>query len=69
MYLAQCAISDITFIVNMLTRFSSKPTRRHWNGIKYIFLYFQGIIDLRLFYPKETINPTLVGYTDAGYKF
>ena len=22
-----------------------------------------------LFYPKETTNPSLVGYIDAGYKF
>ena len=29
MYLAQCPRSDIAFAVNLLARFSSKPTRRH----------------------------------------
>ena len=69
MYLAQCTRPDITFAVNLLVRFSFEPTRRHWNGIKHIFRYLQGTIDLRLFYSNETISPGLVGYTDAGYKF
>ena len=68
MYLAQCTRSDIAFAVNLLARFSSEPTRRHWNGIKYIFRYLQGIIDLELFYSNETTSPGLVGYIDAGYK-
>ena len=29
MYLAQCTRPDITLSVNLLSRFSSKPTRRH----------------------------------------
>ena len=39
MYLAQCTRSNITFAVNLLARFSSEPTRRHWNGIKHNFRY------------------------------
>ena len=52
-----------------MARFSSEPTKRHWNRIKHIFHYLQGTIDLGLFYPNETISPWLVEYTDAGYKF
>ena len=33
-YLANCIQSDIIFSVNLLTRYSSAPTRRYWNGIK-----------------------------------
>ena len=29
MYLAQCIRSDIAFAINLLARFSSKPTKRH----------------------------------------
>ena len=57
MYLAQCTRPDIAFAVNLLARFSSEPTRRHWNGIKYIFRYLQRTIDLRLFYSNETTSP------------
>ena len=39
MYLAQCTKSYIVFAVNLLARFSSEPTRRHWNEIKHIFRY------------------------------
>ena len=68
MYLAQYTRSDIAFAVNLLARFSFKPTKRHWNGIKHIFCYLQETIDLRLFYSNENTSPRLVRYTDAGYK-
>ena len=39
MYLANCTYPDIVFHVNLLVRYSSAPTRRHWNGIKHILCY------------------------------
>ena len=36
MYLANCTRPDISFAVNLLARFSSAPTKRHWKGIKHI---------------------------------
>ena len=39
MYLASNSRLDISFSVNLLARFSSSPTRRHWNGINHIFRY------------------------------
>ena len=42
---------DISFVVNLLARFSYAPTQRHWSGIKTIFRYLKGTIDLGLFYP------------------
>ena len=68
MYLAQCTRPDIAFAVNLLARYSSKPIRKHWNGIKHIFRYLKGAIDLRLFYSKKSNNTGLVEYTDARYK-
>ncbi|KAL0760649.1 hypothetical protein Bca101_076799 [Brassica carinata] len=66
MYLANCTRPDISFAVNLLARFSSSPTRRHWNGIKHVFRYLQGTIDLGLFYPKSS-KGQMVGFADAGY--
>lgn len=34
MYLACHTRPDIAFAVNLLARYSSSPTRRHWNGVK-----------------------------------
>ena len=36
MYLVNCSRSDIIFAVNLLTRHSANPTRRHWVGVKTI---------------------------------
>lgn len=66
MYLANCTRPDIAFAVNLLARFSSSPTKRHWNGIKHLFRYLRGTIDLGLFYAKNA-KQALVGYADAGY--
>ncbi|GKD88800.1 hypothetical protein Tco_1364307, partial [Tanacetum coccineum] len=33
---------DILFPLNLLARYSSCPTRRHWSGVKQIFRYLQG---------------------------
>ena len=54
MYLATCTRSDIAFPINLLlARYSSAPTRRHWNGIKHILQYLKGTFDMGLFYSKE----------------
>ena len=48
-YLANCTRSYIAFATNLLARFSSSPTRRHWNGIKHIFRYLRGTTNFGLF--------------------
>ena len=66
MYLANCTWPDIAFSVNLLAKYISAPTRRHWNGVKHVFCYLRGTIDMDLFYPNESKSP-LIGYADAGY--
>ena len=36
MYLANCTRPNIAFSINLLARYSSIPTKRHWNEIKHI---------------------------------
>ncbi|XP_055960987.1 secreted RxLR effector protein 161-like [Mercurialis annua] len=66
MYLTNCICPDISFSVNLLARFSSAPTKRHWNGIKHILRHLRGSTDLGLFYSNDS-NLELIGYADAGY--
>ena len=66
MYLANYTRPDIAFLVNLLARYSSAPTKRHWNGIKHILRYLHGTSDMGLFYSKA-MEPQLLGYADAGY--
>ena len=44
MYLTNCTCLDNDFSINLLARYSSSPTRRHWYGIKHILRYFCGTI-------------------------
>ena len=66
MYLANCTRPDIAFSVNLLARYSSAPTRRHWKGIQHILRYLSGTIDMGLFYSNKS-KEKLLGYADAGY--
>jgi hypothetical protein len=68
MYLANNTQPDIAFAVNLLARYCSIPTKCYWVGIKNIFQYLNDIKDLGLFY-KRNDDPSLIGYTNAGYLF
>ena len=66
MFLANSTRPDIAFAVNLLARHSAAPTKCHWVGGKQILRYLNGTKDLDLFYKKNQ-DPTLIGYTNAGY--
>ncbi|GJY38322.1 retrovirus-related pol polyprotein from transposon TNT 1-94 [Tanacetum coccineum] len=66
MFLVGHTRPDITFSLNLLARYSSCPTRRHWNGVKHIFRYLQGTKDMGLYFTNPS-NTNLVGFADAGY--
>jgi len=63
MYLTNCTRLNIIFATNLLTRFISSPTRRHWNKIKHVFRYLWG---MGLFYHKGS-KQGMIGYADACY--
>jgi len=54
MYLASHIRPYISFAVNLLARFSSCPTWRHWNGIIHILCYLQGTKDMGLYFPNKS---------------
>ena len=66
MYLANQTRPDIAFAINLLARYSAAPTKRHWTGAKQILRYLNGTKDLGLFFQRNQ-DPTIIGYTDAGY--
>ena len=51
LYLAQSARPDISFSMNLLARFSSAPTQRHWTGVKNIMRYLERYHGLGLVLP------------------
>ena len=46
MYLANYTRPDIAFLVNLLARYCSAPTKRHWNRIKHVLRYLSGTWDM-----------------------
>ena len=65
MYLSNNTQQDIYFAVSLLARFNSCPTRRHWKGIKHIFKYLQGTIDMGLLYSNAS-KSELINYAYEG---
>ncbi|KAJ9561443.1 hypothetical protein OSB04_006603 [Centaurea solstitialis] len=66
MFLAGHTRPDISFSLNLLARYSSCPTKTHWNGIKQIFRYLQGTKNLGLYFANLS-KGSLYGFADAGY--
>jgi len=52
MYFANYTRPDIAFVINLLARYSSTPTKKkkQWNKVKYILRYFCGTTKMWLFY-------------------
>jgi hypothetical protein len=57
---------DITFAVNLLSRYSSTPQAAHLQGVKQILRYVQGTKNVGLLYKRST-GLRLTGYTDADW--
>ena len=58
MYLANYTRPDIAFSINLLARYSSAPTRRHWNRIKHVLRYLRGTSDRIILF--QNIGTTIV---------
>ncbi|KAG7300386.1 hypothetical protein JYU34_015988 [Plutella xylostella] len=65
LYLSQGTRPDITYAVNMLSRFNSKPTKEHWIALKRVLRYLKGTSNMKLTYKKNEEN--VVGYCDADW--
>lgn len=63
MYASLGTRPDISFAVQTVSRFSTKPGLIHWDAVKRIFRYLKGTKDLWLSYGHAKID--LAGYADA----
>ena len=70
MYLANCTRPDIAFSVNLLSRYSSAPTLRRWNGVKHCAtrraLYRTISLFSFLFRKKTHLYPTGLTFSGVG---
>jgi hypothetical protein len=67
LYLAILTRPDISFVVQHLSQFNSKPTNAHWNAVKRVFRYLRGTIDDGITYSHTSNKLNVVAYSDANW--
>ena len=55
MYAMVCTRPNITHAVGVLSRFMSKPGKKHWTTVKQVFRYLRGTSDYGLCYQGRPI--------------
>ena len=66
MYAAVATRPDISFAVQHLSQFTSRPSQAHWTATKRVLRYLKGTQNFGLSYGKST-NLTLHGFSDADW--
>lgn len=57
---------DISFAVNMVSRFNTNPGKPHWMAVKRILRYLRGTMDVKLTYGRDDTEG-LHGFCDADW--
>lgn len=65
LFAAQISRPDISYGVNLLSRFCEKPGKGHWIAVKRILRYLKGSKSLEIIYGQT--NNDLTGYCDADW--
>jgi hypothetical protein len=65
MYAMMCTILDISFAVEMVSRYQANPGQFHWKAVKRILRYLKGTADYSLCFQGENLQP--MGYANADW--
>jgi Reverse transcriptase (RNA-dependent DNA polymerase) len=66
LYLSQGTRPDISYTVNMLSKFNKNPGRQHWEAVKRVMRYLKGTLHAKLKFSKDG-NPSIFSYTDSDW--
>lgn len=66
MFLAQITRPDISFPVNLLSRYCEAPGLAHWGAVKRILRYIRGTVNYKLVYDGKE-DDTLLGFSDSDW--
>ncbi|XP_059223384.1 uncharacterized protein LOC131997099 [Stomoxys calcitrans] len=67
LFASQVSRPDITYAVNMLSRFSKNPGKAHWKAAKRVMRYLKGTLDSQLVYRADLKESNIKGYCDADW--
>jgi len=57
---------NLSFAINLLTRFAHNPGKPHWIALKHVLAYVKGMIDYGITYQAGG-NLNLIGYMDSDF--
>ncbi|GKA74778.1 hypothetical protein Tco_0781080, partial [Tanacetum coccineum] len=57
---------DLNYVVCLCARYQAKPTKKHLQAVKQIFLYLNKTIHMGLWYSKDT-DMSLIAYADVDH--
>jgi len=64
-YATDCTRPDIAYVVGLLCRFTSRPSKEHWHAIERVMRYLKGTMTLGLHYQRY---PAVIeGYNDTDW--
>ena len=67
MYAMVCTRPDLAHAVSQVCKYMSKPGRRHWEAVKWIFRYLKGTVGHGIIFGSQQDDPLVVGYVDSDY--
>jgi len=66
MWLQVATCPDLSYTVNLLSRFAHNPGQAHWNALKHALSYVKGTLDYSIIYFRNSsLHP--FGYVDSDY--
>ena len=66
MYVMLCTRPNICYLVGIVSKYQSNPSREHWNAVKHILEYLRRMRDYMLVYHGDELAP--IGYTDSDFQ-
>ena len=66
LFAAQISKPDISYAVNLLSRFCTNPSKPHWEAVKRIMRHLKGTLNLGIVYEKEP-DGNVKGFCDADW--
>jgi hypothetical protein len=65
MYAMVCSRPDLSYAMNLVSRYMSNPGKEHWRAVQWIFRYLRGTADHCLKFGRT--DKGLIGYVDSDY--
>ncbi|XP_073271570.1 secreted RxLR effector protein 161-like [Primulina huaijiensis] len=68
MYSMMSTRPDIAYGLGLVSRFMSKPSREHWQAVKWLLRYLKGTSKLKLVYSSQAQSTCdIIGYCDSDF--